>query len=265
MIVDCHIHMGSIGPFHMPPEMVLRSMDKYHIDYALISNIEGIEVDGEQVLLPPSAQVSQRTVNERMLRFVRAHPDRLGGLFWIKPLTEGCSAEFAALLEDNLDVVYGLKVHPFLSKTSFGSPEVAAYLQLAQKHELPVVTHTAADYESSPQVVYETAQKFPELKIVLYHLGLGTDNVEAINYVAEMPNLYGDSCWVKPAQTMQAIRACGVEKILFGTDNPINGEDTYNDPVFYDYYFREMAEELSTDQYIQFIFRNAVKLFNLPL
>lgn len=64
---------------------------------------------------------------------------------------------------------------------------------------------------------------------------------------------------------MQAIRACGVEKILFGTDKPINCEDTYNDPVFYNYYFREMAEELSTDQYIQFIFRNAVKLFNLPL
>lgn len=35
-------------------------------------------------------------------------------------------------------------------------------------------------------------------------------------------------------------KICGSDKILFGTDNPINGLDTYNDDDFYNKYFTEL-------------------------
>ena len=47
MIIDCHTHIGKILTFDMPETMLLDSMDKYHIDFALVSNIEGAEFDEE--------------------------------------------------------------------------------------------------------------------------------------------------------------------------------------------------------------------------
>lgn len=263
MIIDSHVHIGKIIKFNMPEEMLLESMEKYHIDYALVSNIEGCEVDNDQRPIPPEQQFSQRDINEKVLRLVRAHPDKLGALLWIKPATEGCTPEFEAMVADNRDVIYGLKVHPYHSKLSFGSPQTEKYIQLAQKYGLVVVTHTANDYESSPQVAYEVALKYPDVNIVMYHMGLVTDNQEAIRLIAQLPNLYGDCCWVTYDKTMQAIQVCGIDKILFGTDNPINGLDTYDDPVFYNPYFNEMRTALSQEDYEKFMFRNAIRLFKL--
>ena len=263
MIIDCHIHIGTIGQFDMPEKMVLDSMEKYHIDYALVSNIEGSEVDGDQIPIPLDQQVSQQAVNEKVLRFVRAHPDRLGALLWCKPATEGCTSQFEAMVADNRDVIYGLKFHPYLSKTSFGSPAVEKYIQMAQQYDLVVVTHTSNDDESSPRVVYDTALKYPNVNIVMYHLGLGSDNLEAIELVAKLPNLDGDSCWVPPLKTLHAIKTCGSDKILFGSDNPIAGPDTYGAPDFYSYYFNEMKAELSPEAYEKFMYRNAIRLFKL--
>lgn len=247
----------------MSEDLLLHSMDKYHIDYALVSNLEGSEVDGNQKPIPRDQQFSQRAVNEKVLRLARTHPDRIGALFWIKPATEGCTPEFAALVADNRDIVYGLKVHPYLSKTAFDSPQVAPYIELAEQLDLVVVTHTANDCESSPRAVYEVAHRHPAVSIVLYHLGLGTDNEEAITFISEMPNLYGDCCWVTPEKTREAIRRCGSHKILFGTDNPINGLDTYDDSTFYRRYFNVNTAALTPEQYDQFMYRNAVQLFKL--
>lgn len=263
MIIDAHTHIGKILKFDMPESMVLASMEKYGITYSLVSNIEGCEVDNDQRPIPPERQISQQAINEKTLRFVRAHPDKLGALLWIKPATEGCTPEFEDLIVQNRDIVYGLKVHPYHSKLSFGSPEVERYIQLADKYGLVVVTHTANDYESSPAVAYDVARRYPNVNIVMYHMGLATDNQEAIDLIARLPNLYGDTSWVTPDKTLEAIETCGIDKILFGTDNPINGLDTYNDPIFYTYYFSGMRDRLSLADYEKFMFRNAIRLFQL--
>lgn len=263
MIIDCHVHIGKILTFDMSEKMLLDSMDKYQIDYALVSNLEGCEVDGDQVPLPPDQQFSQRDVNQKVLRLVRSHPDRLGALLWIKPVTEGCTPEFADMVADNRHLIHGLKAHPYLSKRSFDSPEVEAYVQLAQQHDLVVVTHTATDDDSSPRAVCAMARRYPSVNFVLYHLGLGSDNQEAIDLIAGQPNLYGDCCWVTPPSIAQAVRACGDDKILFGTDNPINGLDTYDDVTFYRGYLGGIPPEMTPQAYENFMFRNAIRLFKL--
>ena len=263
MIIDSHAHIGTIGQFHMPESMVLESMDKYQIDYALVSNIEASEVDGNQVLIPKEAQISQQKANEKTLRFARAFPDKIGALLWIKPATEGCTPEFVDMITQNRDVVFGLKVHPFLSNLSFDSQEVEKYIKVAKKFKLVVVTHTANDDNSHPRVVYEVARNNPEVDFLMVHMGLVTDNQDAISLIAKLPNLYGDSTWVTPDKTMQAIEVCGIGKILFGTDNPIEGVDTYGNPQFYMYYFNDMKDSLSESDYEKLMFRNAIRLFKL--
>lgn len=260
MIIDSHIHIGKVLNFDMQEETVLASMDKYGIDFSLVSNAEATEVDHDQNSLPTENQFRQIDLNARLLQFVRKNPKKLGALLWVKPATEGCTAEFEEFLVKNRDLIYGIKVHPYHSKLSFGSPEVAKYIELARKYSLPVVTHTASDYESRPQVAYEVALKNPDVNIVMVHMGLGTDNEEAIELISRLPNLYGDTTWVTPEKAIKAIEVCGSDKILFGSDSPIDGLTTYN---FYKPYFEDIKNLLSKQDYEKLMFRNAIKLFNI--
>lgn len=247
----------------MPVETLLASNEKYDIDFSLVSNIEGCEVDCDQNPLPPEQQIGQIQINQKLLQYVKKHSQKLGALLWIKPATEGCTHEFEELIIKNRNFIYGLKVHPYHSKLSLNSPQIAKYIELARKYSLVIVTHTANDYESSPEVAYEVALQNPDVNIVMYHMGLGTDNEKAIELISRLPNLYGDTAWVQPEKTLRAIEICGIDKILFGTDNPINGLDTYHNDEFYNFYFTEMKNQLSREEYEKFMYKNAIKLFNI--
>lgn len=190
-------------------------------------------------------------------------PTGLGPRLWIKPATEGCTEEFEQLIVLNRDIVYGLKVHPYHSKTSLDSPRLEPYLKLARKYGPVVVTHNANDHESSPAVACAAARAHPDINFVMYHMGLFTDNLEAINLIASLPNLYGDTAWVTPGKDPQALLVCDIDKVLPGMDNPINGLDTYHDPTFLNYYFSGMKDRLAPIDYEKFMFRNAIRLIKL--
>lgn len=264
MIIDTHAHIGTIIKFHMPKEMLIESMDKYNIDYSLISNIEGAEFDTNQNIISKKIQHSQKEINEAAIKLAKIYPSRIGVLMWSRPSMEGCTKEFEKMIIDNNDVVYGIKIHPYHSKISFDSPEVEGYIKLAERYDLPVVVHTDMGFESSPQKVYNMAIKYPKVNFVMVHMGLGTDNEEAIELISKLPNLFGDTTWVNPENSLRMIKKCGIDKLLFGTDSPIDGVDTYANQ-FYQTYFNEFKNELSIEDYDKLIYKNAVKLFKLPV
>ena len=265
MIIDAHTHIGDFVKISMPEDVFLASLDKYNIDFALCSCGSAVEVDHDQNPIPDEDQVTQHDNNERMLRLVRQHSKRIGAFMWIKPRLESCDQDFEDMIASNRDIIYGIKVHPYHSKMAFNSDKVQEYIRLAQKYDLPVVSHTSNDYESSPQLVYEIALKYPNVNFVMCHMGLATDNQEAIELIAKLPNLYGDTAWVRADMVYQAIKICGSDKILFGTDNPINGLDTYNDDDFYNKYFTELKSKLTQSEFEQLMFTNAKKLFKIKI
>ena len=61
MIIDAHVHIGDSLNMVFSPELVLESMEKYNIDYALVSNVEGSEVDFDQVLVPDEIRRKHRS------------------------------------------------------------------------------------------------------------------------------------------------------------------------------------------------------------
>lgn len=263
MIIDAHTHIGDFVKIKMPEEILIQSMDKYSIDFSLCSCGSAVEVDHDQLLIPEEHQVSQHDNNERMLNFARQYKSKIGAMLWIKPNLEHCDRDFEETIIKNRSLIYGIKVHPYHSKIAFNSDKVQSYIRLAHKYELTVVTHTASDYESSPGLVYEMALKYPNVNFVMCHMGLGTDNQEAIELISKLPNLYGDTAWVKADAVFQAIKKCGNHKILFGSDNPINGLDTYDDNDFYNLYFSDLKNILTTEEYKNLMFQNAVNLFKL--
>lgn len=261
MIIDSHAHIGKFVNFNLEVETLLKGMKKYGIDFSLISNVEAGEVDHQQKEMPLEEQHSQVECTKKLVEIVRKNKDKLGALVWIRPRNEECDENLENIIKENLDVIYGLKVHPYHSKYSFADKKMFKYFQLAEKYNLPIVTHTAGDEDSAPKLVYEVAKLFPKVNFIMCHMGLGTDNEEAIELISKLPNLYGDTTWVPIEKVKKAIRKCGEDKILFGTDAPIDGLDMYSNE-FYKYYFNGETN-LSKEILEKLLYKNTIKLFNI--
>lgn len=269
MIIDTHIHIGgeAVG-FSMSEPVVEAMMEKYNIDFALISNCDAVEVDHSLNPIPMEYQVSQEAALKRMIAFARKHPDKVVVAAWAKPYGEGMTEEFEQIIKDNLDIVKAIKLHPFHSKTSPVDPKCLPYIELANKYNLAVVSHTGKTPYDDPEELYKAALMFPNIPFVMVHMGLGSDNTKALDLLGKADNLYGDTTWVPVSTTIEAIKRYGSSKMLFGTDAPIDGLDTYHhnpkgDPSLYQEYLNTLPSLISEEEYKDLMYRNAIKVLKL--
>lgn len=261
MILDIHTHMGVVpGNFTMPPEMQLAAMERYGIDYALISDIRC----GESQTCGDGQTDLQVQINTEAAAFVRRHRRRLGLLLWCRPNAErGYTEEFEQLFLREKDIVKGLKIHPDISGLPFDDEKVVPYLEMAGRYGLPVLVHTQETAFSSCRRVAKVADRFPDVKLIMGHLSLSGDKQYPFELLRAYENLYGDTAWVRFDDVERAC-ALGLEnKLLFGTDSPIAGADTYADPVYYAPYFVRAADYGVALE--QILYRNAVQLFGMEI
>ena len=242
--------------------MIIDSMARYGIDYSLLSPITGVEFGQDHVPLPEDWKYNQHIANIEALDFARENDGKIGILLWCRPNAEGFTDEFARLAEEGGKYVKGLKFHPYHSMLPINAPQVEPYLAFAEEKGFPVEVHSSNDEFSQPRFVYDVAKNHPKVNFIMVHMGLITDNNEAIELIGSLPNLYGDTTWVKPESGLKLIRKYGAHKLLFGTDNPIDGPDTYAHP-FYRTYFNEFRNWVSPDDYELLMHGNAERIFHI--
>lgn len=268
-IIDTHTHIGGENAgFCMTEAMVLEMMKKYHIDYAIVSNGDAAEMDHHQQLLPEKVQVTQEDALKRTLDFAKKNPEHIGIAVWVKPYLQGLTNELKELICDNLEFIKAIKLHPFHSNVSPVDEQMLPYLQFASEYRLPVVSHTGGCEAASPIHLYEAARQFPEIPFVMVHMGLGTDNQEALDLLGKQDNLYGDTTWVPIQTTMEAIHRYGSKKMLFGSDAPIDGVNTYlcnpkGERSLYQDYFHVLPQKISSEAYEDLMWRNAKEMFEI--
>ena len=271
MIIDTHVHIGG-KPFsndggipEMSEEMTCTALTRYNIDMALVSNCDSSEVDHSQVLFPQERQISQIDSLDRMLKFARLHSDKVKVGVWVKPLTEKLTPKFEKLIKDNIDIIRAIKLHPYHSNTKPTDKKTLPYIELAKELGLAVVSHTGGCEAADPKYMYELAKMFPTVNMVMVHLGLGTDNKAAIELLSKADNLFGDTTWVQMSSTISAVRMGLSEKIMFGSDSPIDGTDTYlhnktGDRSIYQDYFYELPKFITQDEYENIMWKNAKRI-----
>jgi uncharacterized protein len=268
MIIDSHTHIGSIAfevgknrVKNLPPQDLIFSLEKYNIDFAIVSGLEGAEFDADKKLPPKKLQVSQKAGLGKMIDFVKKNSDKVRALFWVKPYNEILTEEIKKIVADNRKFVCGLKIHPTLSNMKFTDRRYYPYLEMAVELGLPVQVHTENDGMSDVKLVGKMASIFPELKFIMVHMGMESDNVEAISLIKNSSNIYGDTSVVKHENVIKAIRECGSEKILFGTDSIVNGIDTYKGYVPL---IKMIKETFSENDAASVLGLNSMTIFNLP-
>lgn len=109
-------------------------------------------------------------------------------------------------------------------------------LESVRKYNLPVVSHTGGCEEAHSKYVYRMAVKHPDVKFVMAHMGLGTDNSEAVDILEKADNLYADTTWVPVIRQSKSSEGMEGLEIIIGSD-----------------------------AYADFMYRNAIDFFNLQL
>ena len=258
-IIDSHAHIGKILKFNMKEEYILNSMTKYNISFSLVSNGESAEYDQNQILLSENQTISQIKSAKRAVEFAKKYPNKIGALIWIKPITERCDSEFISYIKENRKFIYGFKIHAFHSKISANDIRLEKYYSLAEELGLPVVVHSDKTKEGNPLNIYNAAKRHKKINFVIVHMGLGTDHKNSFKYISKLDNLYGDTTRVSYTDIIEAVKICGSEKILFGTDNPMNSLDVYQP------FFSNLKSLLKNEDYENIMYKNAKRLFKINL
>lgn len=269
MIIDTHVHIGgeNVG-FHMNEKMVIEAMNRYGIDYSIVSNGDAGETDHHQVTLPDKYQTSQEEALDRAIKFAKQYPDKIGIGVWVKPLLQGLTKELEKMIIENREYIHAMKLHPFHSNVSPVDDRMLPYIELAEKLDIPVVSHTGGCEAAEPEHLYEAAKMFPKIPFVMVHMGLGTDNKKALELLGKADNLYGDTTWVPMSTTVTAIKTYGSDKMVFGSDMPIDGVDTYHhnpkgERSLYQDYFYELPKLITGEEYDDLMYKNALKIFRI--
>ena len=127
----------------------------------------------------------------------------------------------------------GLKIHPPVQRVRIDDEAAYPFYELAAELELPVLFHTGVHgwllEEYRPILIDRLAQQFPDLKIIIEHMGGWEFFGEALAVVRNNPNCYAgitstlerDWAWYIPPDAMRyMISLIGSERIIFGTDYP---------------------------------------------
>ena len=272
MIIDAHTHVGKAFWGDFSPEMLLNIVDN-NADFLICSNLAGIDW---------YTQKNELDANLEMLEASKKY-------IKIKPLlicqverTSSCEI-VEKLIKENPEFI-GLKFHPEFTKLPANSDKYDKYLELARKYNKPCLFHSdnINSKYASPKLIYEKAQQFPNVPIILGHLSMGDINSksEAIKLMVDSiennkAKLYVDTSWLELDEIILLIdslkntsRGDFTNRILWATDTPV-GEINQNKNYYQDRLsnFKQIILNNYNDKNLleNILFNNAKKLFKLKV
>ena len=262
MIIDVHTHtpryrtrpaedapgfnrpdMAPMRPGHENPgaytwDDYMRAMET--VDKAICFNIAAPPPEDPTEPVGPVAPA--RELNDEAAALVRAYPDKIIGFLAVHPRDPYALAEIERATGDL--GLRGIKLGPNYQNFDPLSEDAFHIYHRAQELKLPIVFHQGtspvrfADLDfAHPRHVDRIAMSFPDLKIVLAHLGHPW-HADCIAVIRKHPNVYADisANFYRPWQYYTGMRLAtewGVlDKLLFGSDFPVATPKETLDAIF---------------------------------
>jgi uncharacterized protein len=202
MIIDSQ---NVIHPSLQTPEELLAGMDRAGIDMAVVYCRSGAFYDNDYTAMA-----------------VRQHPDRLIGFSYINPRRDSTRFELERTQELGL---IGITLNPKYDEYSLSIDNhwfMDSIFSFCSEKGLIVLGEGYGDsHFSMPYQFRDVAWTFPDLKIILAHMGMfgGYDDVHRVAKLC--PNVYVNTSTTTSQQTQIAREIAGPEKMLLGTDTPV--------------------------------------------
>ena len=211
MIVDVHTHVGE-SKFVDDPltiQRALKIMDESGVDKAV---------------LLPALSTGRPTPANQVAEMVKTAPDRLVAFTAVNPKEKDAVAKFEEAV-----IKYGakgLKIHPTFQGFA-ADDEVWVYplMEKARELKVPVMIHSGEAVYATPWQIGLVAMDFPEVTVIMAHMGCNslcyTDG--AIKMAKRANNLILETTGVVyDAPIAKACKEVGSDRVIFGSDSPIN-------------------------------------------
>lgn len=171
------------------------------------------------------------TLNDNTAAFASAYPERLIGFMSVHPHDPACLEEMErSRVELKLR---GVKLGANYQVFDPMEPRALAVLGEAERHGLPVLFHIGTSpvrmapiRYAHPLVIDELAARYPDLKIIMAHMGHPW-TVDTAVVIRKHPNVYADISglcyrpWTNYEAMIKASEWNVLDKILFASDFPI--------------------------------------------
>jgi uncharacterized protein len=183
----------------------------------------GLTIVSPLLALLPRFKANAAVGNEEAARIV-AQTQGLKQYVVIDPLRPETYAQAAVMLKQPQCV--GIKLHP----EEHGYPirdHAAPLFEFAAERKAVVLTHSS-EQNSLCEDFIPWANKFPEVRLILAHIGCGWDGdithqVRAIQK-SQHGNVFADTSSARsimPGLIEWAVQEVGADRVLFGTDTPL--------------------------------------------
>lgn len=202
-VIDAHNHVGIRHGACQTGVQLIQKMNKAGVDKAVIFPF----VEGE-------------FFNDIIVEYVNESPDRLIPFCSVNPWLMGDAIkELERCLGDMK--FKGIKLHPTLHGFHLSDHQlVDPIFEIAQKYNVPIISHGASDLYNAPPEFAEIARSFPKVDLIMAHCGFFWSVDQAIQYAKNLPNLYLEASRVPVFELTQAVNELGAEKVIWGTDSP---------------------------------------------
>jgi uncharacterized protein len=234
VLVDVHSHYFRY-PEHFSEEFIAQSRRARNVEIDLTVRWEEYRASAPEcdktIVFGGKAKLSGLWVpDSQVAAYARAHAGQVIGFLSLDPTQPGWQDE---LREGHQRLkLKGVKLLPMYAGFAPNSPELDPLWEYCARHRLPVLLHAGATFVRQaplactlPRLVDDVAIRFPEMKIILAHLGHPYEG-ECVVTIRKHPNVYADCAALhyRPFQlyhSLMLVQEYGVwDKLLFGSDYP---------------------------------------------
>jgi len=205
LICDAHIHVGQwMDGFYFSPEVVCKELSDLGIARWIVSSTTTSDNNFEKV-----KEEYQRL---KEIAFQQTIP-----LLWVTPKMLDMSSDLNKY-EELLS--YGLKIHGFAEHWEPSGKPIRRIFNIAKERKIPILLHTGYLPAGPEAGKYENLIKqFPDVTVILAH---GKPEDQTIYLLKTYHNVFVDTSYISTFGLRQIFDTLGDDKILFGTDFPLD-------------------------------------------
>jgi predicted TIM-barrel fold metal-dependent hydrolase len=163
--------------------------------------------------------LGQRIENEFIAGLVARHRDRFCGYGQVMPQWDDAEAQIRAFARE--PGMVGLKLHPTLHGYHFADHGLLdPIFEACRRERLLVLVNALDDPFCSPFAIEEIARNFPDVPVLIAHMGVVWNMPEALIVAERHEHIYLETSATLLADVRKAYQRVGPEKIVMGTEWP---------------------------------------------
>ena len=240
-LIDAHTHVW-LAHAEQDRRDLLDAMDRIPLRRLYTSGLHGHYPTPEEV----------RAINDAVVPLLRADA-RAQGQMYLNPRHEAHVPDEFKRCRD-----LGFAMVKLWQATGATEPCNFPVYELCIAHKMPLLLHCfcpcagSAPEQATPEEVADVAKRFPELTIVMAHMG--GDFLRGVDAIVDCPNVVTDfsGSYGERGMVDYAVQKLGSERILFGSDMPASDLHHNLGKVF--------GAKLNAEQQADILWRNAERI-----